>query len=81
MLSEANVVRYADCIFQVLKYTTVIEFSQMPKNYFDKEFLEYVRRFGVYGSRPGHMGRSTHFYSLVNLPRISINNVWVSGHY
>eukprot|EP00092_Neocalanus_flemingeri_P108308 GFUD01139090.1.p1 GENE.GFUD01139090.1~~GFUD01139090.1.p1 ORF type:complete len:282 (+),score=73.54 GFUD01139090.1:41-886(+) len=30
----------------------------------DKEFMEFVRRFAARGSRSGHRGRMTHFYSV-----------------
>ena len=40
-------------------------FRQLPKDYFDGEHLEYLRSFGAKGTRAGHMGRMTNFYSLV----------------
>ena len=64
MLSEATIIKLVFYLILRSFYNKFVV-RQLPKDYFDPEFMEDVRSLGVKGSRPGHRGRYTHLYSLV----------------
>ena len=51
---------------------------QLPKDYYDSNGLNYLRDLGVRGTRPGHMGRFTTFYSLVILVCLNSTKIYIN---
>ena len=47
------------------KSLTNLSFRQIPKQYFDPEYITRLRQFGFKGRRNGHLGRDTYFYTKV----------------
>jgi len=43
--------------------------KQIPKNHFDTDYLKRFREFGVYGTRNGHKGKNTFFYTEDDIER------------
>ena len=65
MISEATILRFYFLGFAFL-ICTLLSIRQIPKNYFEHNFVEELRNHGVKGSRDGHRGKPTYFYKVVN---------------
>ena len=65
MMSEATISRWEMIILSMIVWKYVSR--QIPKGFFDHNYLPRLRCFGIQGSRNGHYGRSTYFYTKVNM--------------